>query len=567
MGVAKAKLHSLSFTALLLVSSSSWASGLTADQRADQLISQMTFAQKTQLTALTPFHPCFPLLPGIADLGIPDVLASDGSTGIGGSPACPNIPGLGGAGNTGLTPTGTTQLPAALGLSASFDPQMALLYGDLTGKEARDYGITLNFGPGVNLGREPRAARTWEYKGEDPILAGIMTARQIQGIQQNGVIAAVKHFALNDQDANRDRFAFDPLPRLGAGYSANISERGMRESDLLAFEIAIKKGGALAMMTAVNAVNGIDAGGNSHLMQDIAKNEWGFKGFIISDILAIKTAFANAGMDVDFYTWLLNFAGNTGFGPTLLDPGVVGTVPPNLIPSERVDDMVHRVLRSMITANLLDNPPIPKPIDINRGNAVAQTIAEQGAVLLKNNNNLLPLKPNNLSKIAVIGSHADQSVVMGSSSSSVFPSVGSVFYIDPTSTTEDCSGLIRGGCPMWTLSSPKNAIAAIAPNVSVHYDSGLNASQAANLAAQSDVAIVFVHSTSQGEGTDLASLSAASGFGGRSCSNYPFTTDCVDQDALVSQVAAANPNTIVVLQTVGPVLMPWKNSVRSILEV
>ncbi len=567
--MAKAKLHSLSFTALLLVSSSSWASGLTADQRADQLISQMTFAQKTQFTALTPFDPCFTIIPGIPALGIPNVNTSDGSAGIVGSGGCPNISGLGGAGNTGFVATGTTQLPAALGLSASFDPQMALLYGDLTGKEARDYGITLNFGPGVNLAREPRGARTWEYKGEDPILAGIMTARQIQGIQQNGVITTVKHFALNDQDSNRDTLVFIPGGiRFGSGLDVNISERGMRESDLLAFEIAVKKGGALALLTAVNAINGVEGAGNSHLMQDIAKNEWGFKGFILDDIFSTATEYANAGLDVDFLTFL--FGNVTGFGTVLLNPGIVGPVPPSLIPPERVDNMVHRVLRSMIAANLLDNPPVPKPIDINRGNAVAQTIAEQGAVLLQNNNNLLPLKPNQLSKIAVIGSHADQSVIMGLGSSTVIPSVGSIYYIDPNNPTDgrNCQfGIIRGGCTMWTLSSPKNAIQALAPSVTVAYDSGLMPSQAAALAANSDVAIVFVHSISEAEGVDRLNLSLASGFGGRTCSNYPFTSDCVDQDALISQVAAANPKTIVVLETVGPVLMPWKNSVGSILEV
>lgn len=487
------------------------------DDRADQLITQMTQDQKIQLVygAGGPVTNIPPLprggagyVPGIPELGIPSLYLADGSVGVGN--------GVGQA----------TALPSSIASAASWDLDEAYKYGTVIGAEMRAYGMNVNLGGNVNLiGREPRDGRTFETKGEDPILAGKITAAHINAIQAQHVIGGIKHYALNDQETDR------------TNADVQISERGMRESDLLAFEIGVKNSNVQSVMCSYNLVNGVYACENAHLLTDVLKGDWGFPGFVMSDWWATHSTVAAvlAGLDQEQ-------PDNAFFG-TLPQAVAAGQVP-----QSRVDDMVRRILRAMYAAGLFDYPENLSPVDTATGGAIAQEAEEQGAVLLKNAGGLLPLNPLTVESIAVIGSHADIGVLSGGGSAQVIPTGG--------------PALTEGNpCPpcwaqvIWDPSPPLDAIRAMAPGATVQFDPGTNSATAGALAAASQVAIVFVSQWTS-EGMDLPTL------------NFTDVIHAppVDQDALVAAVAAANPRTIVVMQNGGAQVMPWLASVGAVLE-
>ncbi|HLY15799.1 MAG TPA: glycoside hydrolase family 3 C-terminal domain-containing protein [Bryobacteraceae bacterium] len=492
----------------------------TADQRADYLISQMTQDEKIQLVygAGGPVNAQVPIprgaagyVPGIPRLGIPDLYLADGSVGVGN--------GVGQA----------TALPSSIASAASWDVNEAYKYGTVIGSELRAYGMNVNLGGNVNLiGREPRDGRTFETKGEDPVLAGKINAAHINAIQAQHVIAGIKHYALNDQET--DRFTAD----------VQIDERGMRESDLLAFEIGVKDANVQSVMCSYNLINSVYACENAHTLNDILKGDWAFPGFVMSDWWATHStvAAALAGLDQEQ-------PNNLYFGT--LGQAIAG----GQVPQARLDDMVHRILRAMYTAGLFDYPEHLAPIDTATDQAIAQEAEEQGAVLLKNAGGQLPLNAATIKSIAVIGSHADVAVLSGGGSAQVTPTggpvsvTGSPVYPNPPGWAQ----------VMWDPSSPWQAIQALAPGATVQYNDGSNSAAAASLAGASQVAIVFVSQWTS-EGMDLPGL------------NFTDLTNPspIDQDGLVAAVAAANPHTIVVMENAGAQVMPWLNSVSAVLE-
>jgi beta-glucosidase len=447
-------------------------------------------------------------VPGIPRLGIPDLYLADGSVGVGNA----------------VGPA--TALPSSIASAASWDVNEAYKYGTVIGSELRAYGMNVNLGGNINLiGREPRDGRTFETKGEDPILAGKITAAHINAIQAQHVIGGIKHYALNDQET--DRTTAD----------AQIDERGMRESDLLAFEIGAKDSNVQSVMCSYNLVNGAYSCENSHLLNDILKGDWGFPGFVMSDWWATHSTVnaALAGLDQEQ-------PDNQYFG-TLAQAIATGQVP-----QSRLDNMVERILRAMYAAGLFDYPESLGPIDTATDQAIAQEAEEQGAVLLRNAGGQLPLNAATVKSIAVIGSHADVAVLSGGGSAQVTPTGGPALtegYPNPPGWAQ----------VIWDPSSPLQALQAMAPNASVQFDPGTNSTTAATLAASAQVAIVFVSQWTS-EGMDLPSLN--------------FTdlihTPAIDQDALVAAVAAANPHTIVVMENGGPQVMPWLDSVSAVLE-
>jgi beta-glucosidase len=336
------------------------------------------------------------------------------------------------------------------------------------------------------------------------------------------VIADIKHYALNCQETDR------------MGVSSNLDQRSMRELDLLAFEIGIKDSGVGTVMCAYNRVNGVYSCENDYLLNQVLKKDWGFQGWVMSDWGATHSTVkaATAGLDQEFFQ-------NKYFSAPLKIAVENGEVPVS-----RLDDMVHRILRTMFAFGVIDNPPVIKPIDAEADSAVAQRVEEQGAVLLRNEENQLPLKPSSLHSIAVIGSHADAGVLSGGGSAQVEPVGGNA--VPPKEIPPGPNGFLA--VLVWDPSSPLRAIRAKAPNAKVNYDDGTDPAATAKLASTSDVAIVFVYQHTH-EGADLENLSLPD-----------------HQDELVKQVAAANPHTIVVLENGDPVLMPWLNSVKAVLE-
>jgi beta-glucosidase len=401
----------------------------------------------------------------------------------------------------------------------------AYRYGEVIGVELRDYGMNVNLGGNINLiGREPRDGRSFETKGEDPLLAGEIAANHLRAIQDQYVVAGLKHFGFNDQETGR--------------YTANavIDERSARESDLLAFEIAMKESNVQSVMCAYNLVNGTYSCGNAHLLTDILKGDWGFFGFVMSDWGATPSSYpsAIAGLDQEQ-------PGDMWFAT--LDQAVKN----GSLPLSRLDNMVHRILRAMFASGLFDHPTRLQTVDVRDDEAVAQEAEEQGSVLLKNGG-LLPLNASGIRSVALIGSHADVGVLSGGGSAEVIPHGG--------------PALIEGHpCPpcvstvIWDPSSPMKAIQAKLPNGSVQFRDGVDLNAATALASASDVAVVFI---SQWESEDMYVPSL----------NF---TDLIhsipiDQDALVKAVAAANSRTVVVMENGGAQVMPWLNNVGAVLE-
>ena len=498
---------------------------LSPDRRADLLLGQMTLEEKISLLhgggwrglVGPPGSPAPPtrslggagFIPGIPRLGIPDLQMADAAVGVTRGARFSRY---------------STALPSGTSEASSWDLKLAHDYGALIGRELRDQGFNMSLGGGINLTREPRNGRTFEYKGEDPILAGKLVGQEMKALQEQGVMGDVKHYAVNDQESGRN-FA-----------DVKIGQRAMRESDLLAFEIAVKDSGVGAVMCSYNLVNGDYACENRYLLEDALKKDFGFRGFVLSDWGATHSTAkaALAGLDMEM-------PGDTYFAEALEKAVKRGEVP-----NSRLDDMVHRILRTEFAVGLFDLPPDRKVVDVFAGFDVAQRVAEQGSVLLKNAQGQLPLRASGLHSIAVIGSHADVGVLSGGGSAQVDPPGGNA--VPPPPLPPGASPMAFFGQAVWDPSSPLKAIRAKAAQAKVEYNAGRDLGAAAALAKVSDIAIVFVNQPTS-EGRDVPSLSLPD-----------------NQDQLVSAVAAASPHTIVVLETGDPVTMPWIDNVSAVLE-
>jgi beta-glucosidase len=504
-----------------------------AHQRADALVKKMTLAEKLQFIHSEYEMSAVPgggagYIQGVPRLGIPDLNMVDSSTG------------------SGSTSQPSTTFPATIGLAASWDRQLSSDYGKQVAIELRAQGFGMGLGGGTNLAREPRGGRLFEFLGEDPVLAGELLAERTDGTQRQKVIATIKHYAGNEQEHGR------------SGGNSQIDERTLREIYLLPFEIAAKAAQPGSVMCSYNRVNGTYACENSHLLNDVLKNDWHFQGQVQSDWgAAHSTAPAiNAGLDEEE---------DVGATVYLTPAAVQQAISNGSVSTARLDDMVQRKLYVMIRTGVMDDPAkAGGTIDFAGANAFAQSVAEQSMVLLKNDNNQLPLSPTSVSKIAVIGGHADAAVLTGGGSGNTRDPVTGAFA--------GCGGLAFGtstGCGWWTnpwlkVNTPLvAAIQAHAPSAQVSFAGNSDQQSpfraytqqeidsAASLAANSDVAIVVVAQPAGEDFGDLQSLSLA---------------NPTNQDALVEAVAKANPRTVVVVESGNPVLMPWKDSVAAIVE-
>jgi beta-glucosidase len=495
---------------------------LSPDERAKLLEGAMTLPEKIGLLhgkVGTPFRG-EPLPEGaigsagfiapIPRLGVPAIQESDAGLGI-------TNPGDVRPGE------GATALPATLGVAATWNPELAYRSGVLLGTEARRRGFNVMLAGGMNLAREPRNGRNFEYFSEDPLLSGVLAGEAVRGIQSQNVISTVKHFALNSQETGR--FVLD----------ARIAEDALRESDLLAFQIAIERGRPGAVMCAYNQVNGAYACGHDWLLNRVLKGDWKYPGWVMSDWGAVKGVdHALKGLDQQ--------SGEQIDAEAYFDGPLAAAVANGTVPEARISDMVRRVLRSMFAVGVFDAPLATGPVDFDAHGDEVQRVAEESIVILRNEGNLLPLR-GDVKKIAVIGGNANLGVLSGGGSSSVTPAGG------PTSVIP-IGG--EGALASWrkiTLhpSPPLFAIRAQVPDAAVLFDDGRYPSAAARLAAASDVAIVFATQWMM-EHYDAPDLTLPNG-----------------QDELIRAVVAANPRTIVVLETGGAVLMPWLERVPAVV--
>jgi beta-glucosidase len=490
---------------------------LSPDERAAMVVKEMTLDEKISMlhgTGMLGLSPMSPLavhsnggagyVPEIPRLGIPAIQMSDAAYGVRAS------------GENGRY---STALPSDIAGAATWDLQAGYEYGALIGRELRAQGYNMSLGGGVNLTREPRNGRTFEYMGEDPVLAGKMVASVIRGEQAQHVLGDIKHYALNDQESGRN------------AVNVNIDKRSARESDLLAFEIGIAESDPAAVMCSYNRVNGDYACENQYLLDDVLKKNWKFQGFVLTDWGgAHSTAKASAaGLDHEEPGWIF-------YGDDMKKAVEAGTVP-----RSELDEHVRRILRSMFATGLLDDPGQKSVVDVAGGFEVAQKIEESGIVLLKNEQGQLPLDLSKVHSIAVIGPHADVGMISGGGSAQVDPPSGNA--IAPPG-----KGQTRWLVPVWFPTSPLKSIQAKAPGADVQFDSGADPDKAAALAKSTDVAIVFAYQW-ESEDMDLPSLALPE-----------------HQDDLIARVAGANPHTVVVVESGGPVTMPWAGQVSAILE-
>jgi beta-glucosidase len=414
---------------------------LTPTQRAAQIVSQMTLDEKIpQLHGIQDTND-YRTIPAVPRLGIPALNITNGPAGATN----------GGPGHQGPA----TALPAPIALAASWDVALANQYGAIVGGEAKALANGFVEAPDINIARVPQNGRSFEAFGEDPYLVAQTTVGYVTGMQNQGVIAEVKHYAGNNQETNRTTI------------DANIDERTLREIYLPAFEAAVKQAHVGAVMCAYNKVNGTYSCENNALLNQILKTEWGFDGVVTSDFGAVHSTIpsANAGLDVEMPTgiWF------TSALQTAVQNGQVAMA--------TIDDKLIRRYAAMIRFGVFDDPPVNQALPVQQNGAAARQIAEAGMVLLKNSSNLLPLSSAALHSIALIGPYASKAMTGGGGSSQVT----AAYTVSPLAGLQNRAGSA----------------------VAISLNDGTNITQAAALAQSADAAIVMVGDT-EAEGADHA---------------------------------------------------------------
>jgi beta-glucosidase len=522
--LAASSLLALTVTAASVAQTPQMAPRSAARVRADALVARMTIDEKIALV-----HGLFPPfaagktknelimaaghIDGIPRLGVPLVRESDASLGVA---------------NQVEQRKGdvATALPSSLATAASFDPAIARAGGAMIGSEARAKRFNVLLAGGVNLTRDPWNGRNFEYLGEDPLLAGRLAGQHIAGVQSNRIVSTVKHLALNAQETGR------------MVVDARIGEADLRMSDLLAFQIAIETGKPASVMCAYNKVNGDWSCENDFLLNRVLKRDWQYPGYVMSDWGGVHSTVkaANAGLDQQ--------SGQELDKALYFSEPLKAAVQSGAVSPARLDDMVARYLTGLIETGAYDAPVPAKPaaIPYARNALVAQRTAEAGIVLLKNDGKLLPLA-RTAKRIVLIGGRADVGVLSGGGSSQVRSVGGAPIEIPLTS-----GAAMSFARYTYHASSPLKAIRAALPGARVTFVDGKDVAAAAKAAQGADLAIVFATQWTT-EAQDVADLSLPD-----------------NQDALIAAVATAQPKTVAVLETGGPVTMPWLAQVPAVLQ-
>ena len=487
---------------------------LSPNARAEMLLGAMSLSDKVAMTyqqyPLDYHYGAAGYIPPNTSLCIPDLVFNDAGQGVGDAQ------------------TGTTAFPAPIAQSASWDPGLQYQFGAALGQEAWEKGIDVQLAPGIETDRVPMNGRNWEYASEDPFLSGQTGAAEVQGVQSQHVIVTLKHYIANSQETDR------------MTDSSDVDQRTLEEMYAPQYDIAIHQGGAMGVMCSYNRINSVYSCENPQTLKGMLDSQFGFTGFVVSDWGATHSTVASAlnGLDIE-----MNITPGTYFGPALET-----AVQDGQVPMSALNDMVLRILRAMFTVGVFDHPPAAQPeayaapVSTPEHVALARTISEEGTVLLKNQDGILPLPVGADDRADRPGRRARPA--------------------PRTSTTARAAGTSRSSAIVPVV-SPLQGITqrAAADGDTVLYADGTATADAVAAAKAASVAVVVV-GDSESEGTDRSNLTLTGG----TCTLAGCTPQPLDQNALISAVAAANPNTIVVLDTGGPVLMPWLGQIKGLLE-
>ena len=473
----------------------------------DEKLSLVSFSFKDSLSKKNGAVGSAGYVAGIKSKNIPALQITDASLGI--------------ANPTLISDDIVTALPSSIALGATFDSSNAYHGGKMIGKQAKEKGFNMLLAGGADVIRDPLNGRNFEYISEDPLLTAELVSESIKGIQSMGVLSSIKHFAVNTQETGR------------VLVSSDLDEGPMRNNDLLAFQLAIEKSHPAAVMPGYNRINGEWATENNFLINHVLKGNWNYPGWVISDWGATHSTIksANAGLDQEA---AYDLDTEHFFGEPLKN-----AIKDGKVSNQRLNDMVLRILRQMINITEM-RPPVQSTVkNIESDNLVAQKEAEESLVLLKNEDDILPLKTTQ--RIAVIGGHADKGVLSGGGSSQVIPK-GSFQTYELTARDSFTPKT------WYHPSSPLQALKAQSPTSTFSFSSGDSQEDAINAAKQADTVIYFATQWTA-ESVDVKSL------------DLPH-----HQNELISKLAQENKNIIVVLETGGPILMPWIDKVKGVVE-
>ena len=512
---------------------------LPVEKRVQDLLSRMTLQEKVAMLSGANWMQSVPN----ERLGIPSIKMADGPIGIR-SWAGPSSETNAEVSKKTVT---TTAFPAGIAMAASWDTDLLQSEGEAIGQEVKAVGRDMILGPTVNINRTPLWGRNFEGYGEDPYLTSRLAVAYIKGVQSEGVIATVKHFAVNNQEFERHRI------------NVVVDERALQEIYFPAFKAAVQEAGVWSVMSAYNKLNGVYCAEDAALLKDVLQNQWGFKGFVVSDWGSTYSTAAtvNAGMDLEMpggepmKEWLkrprTQQSGNSG--GWLVPERVLAEVKAGKISTTTIDDNVGRILRVIFVSGQFDKPHTATgQIDTPEQRAVARKAATESIVLLKNSEDLLPLDSSKVHTLVVIGPNAAVARTGGGGSSLVTPK----YSIAPLQGIQD-----RAGQRIKVSYALGAAMEGEDPNKDPSKDTPETREQlrneAVNAAAKADAAVVVVGRSPklESEGFDIKSLDLPAG-----------------QDDLIEAVAKANKRTVVVINAGGPVLMSkWIEQVPAIVDM
>lgn len=503
------------------------------ETRVQDALSRMTTAEKIAVIhAQSKFSS-----PGVPRLGIPGIWCTDGPHGIRPDVLWDEWE------QAGATNDSCVAFPALTCLAATWNPDMAALYGKSIGEEARYRNKNVLLGPGVNIYRTPLNGRNFEYMGEDPFLVGKIVAPYIRGVQDNGVAACVKHYALNNQEKDRDHV------------DVIVDDRTLHEIYLPAFKAAVSDGGAWAIMPGYNKFNGDHACENKTLLLDILKGDWNFDGVAISDWGAVHNTekVASNGLDMEFGSWTngLNWGASNAYDDYYLAKPYEKLITEGKLPMADLDDKAARVLRLIMRTEMNRNRPYGS-LNSDEHYAAARKIGGEGIVLLKNERGILPLKPG-MKKILVVGENAIKMMTVGGGSSSlkvqkeVLPLDGIKEYasgkgidvVYERGYVGDVTGEYNGVTTGQDLSESRSAEQLIA--------------DAVKAAGEVD-AVIFIGGLNKSDYQDAEGVD-------RLDYSLPY-----GQDRVIEALAKANPNLVVVGLTGNAYSMPWRGNVPAIVQ-